>query len=350
MLFIGIFIFVILLGVLFNSNLKVNKYKKMYVFICFSVMFLFQALRANTVGKDTLQYIQVFNHYKDSDYYAYAFKHYDLGVRTLVILLDALNFDAQSLLIVLSFIIMFCMGFFIYKTSDDVMLSVVIFVGLLYPNSFNVIRQYVCCSIALCSLYYFKNNKYKRFLILFVLSLLFHKISVILLIPIILSKVQRNKISVSVLIIFLIFTVLFGEDIFNGIIRYYRGNYYFSDQYITNRMFRLTSIMVVIFAVFFHFLSQNYTIKDSKNYILMSSIILFNITFAYLYLKNEIYSRIIEFLNSYLVVSIPFAISVKKDKFILIYRIIVVAVVFALMINFVFLGEAGIKNYEFFFN
>lgn len=118
MVFIYNLIFIILMGMLFRKKLNNNRKKGLFLFICFFQMFLIQALRATYVGSDTIQYVEIYNKFSNSQYYKYKLTHYEIGVQALIKLLYKFGFDAQFMLAAMSAIIMIGFAVYIYYNSS----------------------------------------------------------------------------------------------------------------------------------------------------------------------------------------------------------------------------------------
>lgn len=150
-----IFIFnafsILLYGLIVKRKLTEDEYKKRYLALCFFQMLLIQGLRSAEVGTDTIMYTEVYNNYLHSEYYAYRFTHFEKGFQLLYDILHRVSADEQGLLITMSAIAMAGFGYFIYKNSQDVLMSTFLFACMFYPNSFNISRQYLALSLSINS-------------------------------------------------------------------------------------------------------------------------------------------------------------------------------------------------------
>ena len=348
MIFIYNFLFILIVGFILQSKLNIKKYKILFIFICFFQMFLFQALRDSSVGSDTITYIETYENYKNSSFYAFKITHFDIGIRWLFEIFSFFRIDSQYILVVSSLVIMLGFAIFIYFNSKNVLLSTLVFAGLFFPNSFNVIRQYMALAIAINALYFFRNKKYLKALIIILISLIFHKVSLILLIPMALSLIKDYRISLFILVAIAFSCLIFSDYISNLVLTIFRDDYYLDDKYTTLRLFRMTTILTVSYALFFIYSFRNED-KDNNEYRLIQNFSLLSVSFGILYLKNEIYSRFIEAVNVYLVFAFPYFIYIKKDKYDLIYKISLVSLALFLMIMQVFNSGSGVENYKFYF-
>lgn len=350
MIFIANFIFILIYGLIIKNKIDNKKTKIIFLTVCFFVMFLIQALRDSSVGSDTIQYVNIYDNYKTSEVYSYLFTHYDWGIQLIIRVFSGIGFDSQLFIAFLSMIIMVGFSIFIYKNSKNYVLSTLVFAGIFYPNSFNVIRQYVACAIAINSFYYFKNKKYIRSLIIVLFSLLFHKISLIILVPYLFSLIKDRKIQIAFLFLFVGVAIIFNNMIISYFLELFRGDYYTSGDFDSMRIFRMSSLLVLFYAIVILYTMQWSKEDEMLDYKIVSSFSLVNLIFGFYYLKNEIFSRIIELLNLHLLLSISLVINVsRRGKYYLIYRAVAVSLIFFLMIMQVFNSQSGVESYSFFF-
>ena len=195
MIFVYNTIFILLFGKIIKSKLCKQKYKKMFLFVTFFQMFLIQGLRANDVGTDTSFYVSVFD--------------------------NIFHLDSQWLLLSVSAITMVCFAYFIYKNSDDMVLSTFIFSCIIFPNSLNIMRQCLGLGIAINSLYFILNKKYVKSFIIIAFASLFHSTSILMLIPLILHIVKNWKLTRNIILFLGIVFFLFGNQLMSVLLPYF---------------------------------------------------------------------------------------------------------------------------------
>ena len=158
--------------ILFLSLLSVlAKEKQIKVFLSLSVllsMFVLCGMRGQDVGQDTPAY---FNVYK----YGTSYEEPLFTLSTLLFRYLDLPFYAYTIFIA------FLTYFFLYvhyrKTSENIAFSLLIFLTFsvnFFPQTFNVIRQYVAIVLIMCSLDFLLENKKGTALVFFISSMLFH--------------------------------------------------------------------------------------------------------------------------------------------------------------------------------
>lgn len=349
MVFIYNALFCLLIGGCFGKKIQNDKYKKIYIFICFFQMFLLQGLRSFDVGKDTLSYISVYENYKDSSYYAYMFTHYEIGFQILYELLKYFNASSNALLCVISALTMFGFGLFIYNNSLDVKISTFIFACMFFPNSFNIMRQYLALSIAINSYTYFSKEKYIQSIFIIFIGALFHGTMLILFIPMIFYRVKHWKISRNIVLFSTFIFLFFGDSILSSVLSITNRTYY-STGFEVDRLIRMTTILTIVYAFLFYYFAKNQKDKTYINEINFFTCISYSIMIlGLLYIKYEYISRLIEILESYFLIAYPLGIKSSKSYYMPIIRFGIYSCVFFLLIVAITNSGSGIESYRLFF-
>lgn len=340
---------VLVLGILLNKKLENPKYKKIYLLICFFQMMLIQGMRNIDVGTDTQLYVNTYNEYLHNSIYSFQFTHFEYGFQVLYNIFHKLNINSQLMLIIISSITMFGFAYFIYKNSKNVYLSTFIFACMLYPNSFNIMRQYLALSIAINSYQLAIKGKYFKGMLLIGIGALFHTTVLLLVIPLVLYHVKKWKLQRNTIIIVDVLCLFFGTFIVNKLLILLGKSYYIVG-YNVERLFRLTTLITIIIALLIWYFARKATDEEDKqilNYLTCISFL--NVGCGILYLKYEFMSRIIELLNSFILVSIPLGLVQTKFYYKPLVKIGVYCIPFLLMLNSVFNSGSGIEIYKMFF-
>lgn len=338
-----------LLGIALKSRLEREKQKKIFIFISFFQMFLIQALRDVSVGTDTNMYVDVYKYYKTSEIYSFKLTHFEWLFKILYEVLQYFTANAQVLLAVISFITMLCFGIYIYNNSSNVLFSTIIFACLLYPNSFNIMRQYMGVSIALNSHQYIKRNQYVRASILIIIGSLIHTLAILVFISMLIHMVKNWKLVRRTIIAASVIFFVFGDKLVSIILSLMGRSFYLSG-FEANRYFRLTTFITFLIAVLmYHFIKKNDDKENIHELSWLASISYLNFDFGIMYLKYEFFSRIIELLNSYLIIGLPLGLKHDKSKYRSIIRVSVYLILFLLMLNQIYNSGSGISEYKFFF-
>lgn len=340
---------ILLVGILLNKKLDNPKYKKAYLIFCFIQMTLIQGLRDISVGTDTAMYVNTYNNYLHSKLYFNQFKHFEYGFQLLYTILHKMNMSSQQMLIITSGLTMFGFIYFIYKNSKNVYISTFMFTCMLYPNSFNIMRQYLAIAIAINSYQFIINNKYIRGLILICIGSLFHITAIFMLIPLILNFVKNWALIRNITIASSIICFIFGNQIVIKLLPFFNKSFYING-FNRDRLVRMTTVLTIIFSILMLYFSNKIKEREDKKELkLLTNIAFVNINFGILYLKYEFFSRIIEIFNSFLIIGIPLGLSRIQSYYKVLIKIGIYCLPFLLMLNAVYNSQSGIEIYKMYF-
>lgn len=224
-----------------------------------------------------------------------------------------------------------------------------LFACMFYPNSFNIMRQYLALSIAINSYTFYKNDHILKALIIILISSFFHSTSLLLMIPLILFKIKHWKLIRNSILVFSILLFMFSDSIIPNILNLLEKSYYIS-RYDVSQIFRLTTFLTMLFSLFFWYIlhhKKSFLFNDYINH--FTCIVYCNFAFGLLYLKYEYFSRLIELYNIFLLISMPFGIYIMKSYYRPLLKIAAYIIPIFIMINSVFNSGSGVENYRMFF-
>lgn len=343
---------ILLYGLIVKRKLTEDKYKKRYLVLCFFQMLLIQGLRSTEVGTDTIMYTEVYNNYLHSEYYAFCFTHFESGFQLLYNFLHRVSADEQGLLITISAITMVGFGYFIYKNSKDVLMSTFLFACMFYPNSFNVSRQYLALSLSINSYELIREKKYIKAALLVAVAFSIHQTSILMLVPFFIRWLKNWKAVRNILLILSAIVFIFGGKIVAMILPLVGKSYYISGvgvNYSVNRLFRMTTALTVVIAVVVLYLTKRVAQEDKEQMNTLTGVTFVNVIFGVLYLKFEFFSRLIESINLYILVSLPMGIRNARTRYRPLIELGVYCIAFLLMLNAVFNSNSGVESYKMFF-
>ena len=160
----------ILLGdATFSNKRALTAKRRIYCSVVFGAMFLFAALRGESVGLDT------HNRY---EYYAgifsYGFKEFfnylstsskDVAYDVVIWLISRIFPSAYLIETLMNTFVLFSFAAFFYRYSEDITLSVLMFFAFFFGASLNINRQYVAAAFSLWAIRsIIKNQKIKSFI------------------------------------------------------------------------------------------------------------------------------------------------------------------------------------------
>ncbi|MGK4060625.1 EpsG family protein [Loigolactobacillus coryniformis] len=205
-----VYIFLILLVILFSF--MQTKQNKWYLFLMLALIFVVMAFRSFSVGSDTQAYRLLFfqlSYLKLSSYMqsltTFFNSRFELGFILLNKLIYHFTNNPRWLLIIVALIVVVAVWLFINYFSQDVSLSLVLFLTLgIFADSLNSMRQILALAFVLISYTYIDRNKYVS-LLLIILAALFHKTALFALAIIPLSYVKFNKKTIGILSVITLF-------------------------------------------------------------------------------------------------------------------------------------------------
>lgn len=185
-----------------------NNLGKIFLILSFLGPCVLAGLRSIMVGTDVTVYVTgLYNSSIQSSNIFNFLGNIDIeyGFALLVYLSSKFG-DIHFCLFFIELFVVFPICIYIYKCRNEksIFLSLLIFLLVIYCSSLNLMRQSIAISFVILSTYYFKNEKYFKTFLLFLLSLSFHytsAVAILIYIMIyIINKTQKNKLSYLLLI------------------------------------------------------------------------------------------------------------------------------------------------------
>ena len=173
----------VMLLLFIGSNNRFNKLNKLSYYLSGIVLTIFATIRSSDVGTDSNNYVGIFNQYKYKTESLFS-RTTSLETGYLILQEIALNIsnDYWSLFFITSLVCVFSTYYIIYKLSDNIKISVFIYISLaIYMFAFNGARQALAASIFGIALYYLINKKRLGYFIIILLASFFHNTALIML-------------------------------------------------------------------------------------------------------------------------------------------------------------------------
>ena len=181
----------LLVGCFFKDVNIDKKQKKYFLIITGIAMVLFLGLRDKHIGSgDTYSYFGLFEAaISKSTWHGFtsylsrympAFKEKEVGFQIFVWLLSRVTSNGQAIIAVTAFIYIASLMRYIYHNSDDVVLSIIMYItlGLMFFEMQGM-RQSIAMSICLLSYESLKKNKFVPFVLWVILACFFHKTAIV---------------------------------------------------------------------------------------------------------------------------------------------------------------------------
>lgn len=356
-----------------------SRRKKIYVIIMFLLIIIFSSLRKYTVGIDL-----------ESHYYYSFIKmtemtlseaintiQYDEGYIFFYKIIQIITNNPQWMIAIHSIIVFSIIGRFIYKNSENVLMSTVLIISFNYWFLYmNIMRQALAIVIALYAIEIFNSNikkgvRYFIYITLTIYSLMIHPSAIVAIVYLILKNVQFKKntlllIIVVTLISFGLYSQIFkmaSSFISSSSVTDYTSRY---EDDITGlnvmSLYRL-SIPLASFVIAYITIIYNKNKNKKSNQLndkeylsddyliyMVYVLVLFNI----LRIKMNIFGRIAEYFAPFSWILLPRAINRIKEKNM---RMLLKFLVYIFLVStFIWIGNTsaeklyGTVPYEFFWN
>jgi hypothetical protein len=172
------FIFIIFSALFFKISQTHKVNKKPYIYFCGIGLFLISGLRHETVGNDTISYIENFKTQNQKDWNS-IFENVEPGYSLLVKFLSTISDNSNFFLAGVALIFTVSICFLIYKYSKDHLLSFILLITLgIFYFSMAGLRQIIAMSILMFSIKFVRDRKILPFLLLVFIACLFHNTAI----------------------------------------------------------------------------------------------------------------------------------------------------------------------------
>lgn len=372
---IYIILFVIIsICTLFINTKKNNQSKKIYIILVFGLMTLVAMLRRHTIGID-LQYLYhpIFKEIVHINWLSLV-ESVDLEIGYLFFckFLTLISHDSQILTITTSLITIPITGWFIYKYSDNVKVSTVLYILLnMFFMTMNIVRQQIAVSFLLIAFHFWVNNQRKKSILMILLATSFHS-SAIIMLPLFFlygKKFKKSYIYITAIItVALSFLYKYVLNIYSTVSSFLNlsnnkdyASYLESDMFgVGNINLNSISAVVLIIGIFivacYYIVFLNHTEdKEKLNrqhfYLFMTAIYMI---VEIVSLKMVIIARLSYYFIPFSLLILPesLALSKYKKNKIIILTILFIFLFIRFIYVFIFLADDlyGVMPYRFFWN
>jgi len=299
----------ILLYMFLNSTKRLSKKQKntLFLIIAFIIFAILMASRDFNTGSDTKMYIRTFLTFSQNKWNSTIWGGYFEPLYAILnILLSYVSQNPRIIIVATSFVISYSFYKFIKDNSENYLLSVLIFIGLLFfYTSMNTIRQFMALSVILLGFKFVKNKKIIPFLITILIAYLFHSSALVglLLYPMYNMKYTHTR----VLIIFAIAIVanVFVSDLINYIYQMIgRINYYDSrvgQENIANLIYMIIYLVMFLFSLFE--IKKNKSDYSKKGFNLYVFVI--SSAISLIAMNMNILARVTTYFNVFSIICLP---------------------------------------------
>lgn len=199
-----------------------RKHKKIFMVLTFLTLVVVAALRKYTVGYDNTQYMIAYTKASDiENVNDFANLRYEYGFTFLLYILNKITDNYQILFILTSIFINYSVMRFIYKKSNNPLVSVLLYVLLnFYFFYTSAMRQAIAIAIILLGLDHIEKKEFKKFIPYLIFACLFHMSSLLALLFIPLRKNNYSKKFIYFMIAGYIIAFIFGREIYSVLMNF----------------------------------------------------------------------------------------------------------------------------------
>ena len=177
-----------------NVSLKTKNY---LYWGCATALIVLSAVRDFTVGADTLNYCQGYQHIQQLSFENAMKFGWEQGYVTINWLLSRFFDDERTLLVFMATFILIPIFVWIKRESTSPLLSLIVFVGMgMWNSSMFILRQWCAMAILTFSYKYIKERRFAPFILLVLIAMMFHRTAAIFILAYFIEGVSINKASV----------------------------------------------------------------------------------------------------------------------------------------------------------
>lgn len=337
LLYFILVIYILLLGLYLSSGKESDLKQRIYLYLTFGLLTVLAALRAETVGNDTIEYLRLFENISITKDLSYFSPRFEIGYVYLNKILSLISYNPQIILIVTSSLIMYGFMRFIKKYSKIPMLSVFMFFSLgYYGMTMNTIRLNLAIVLILFSYDFLKKNKLFKFIIIVILASLFHRTAIVFLIALLMRKLSISlKLIMAIMITSSLLYILF-PTILNLLFsifptyQYYVGSVYLDGEIrLASIMNILVGLSIILLGAITKYNNMNLVTdeiikeKDSRRKSeeeivndeqLMFLFLIISVAITFLSFKFNLLDRVSDYFLVFSIVYLPNAIKHVKEK------------------------------------
>lgn len=319
------------------------------------ILFVFAALRSNTVGGDLERYLPEFKDVSRITISELVVDGYGNRERIFSIIEKLISYISDSdrcFIFFMSLIIIWISYRAIIKHSYHYMLSSFLFLTIIYCNSLNIIRASITVSIALYMYGSIVNRNLLKFLLLLTVAVLIQRTSIVLLPLYFLynREIKVKFLAVAILGSLAFSFVLTGTGLANVLETYFLVNTADgTDLYIVEKSSGLSNMAIFLLGLTIYVLyclyKNNQLYKD-KIFIFFVNTLVVATCLQFFSSIFTLINRLSLFYYSYLIFALPYFFTKYKESFPLSIRIVVISIFIAIYISGLMSDVQGIVPYK----
>lgn len=347
------------------GNNKVNKIKYqngkiVYIFLFSLVLIVLTGFRADTVGKDTVMYHQLYDITRATTSFSETLgcwqnKSIEIGYLILEFVLGrVMDFHFASL--IFAIISIAPVMVLIYKYSENYWLSLFIYLAFgMYTFTFAGVRQSLAMGICCIAFLFAKERKFVKFIIFIILAVFIHKSAVIFVPTYWLIKAKHNQKNITLFFVGIVASFGLRSVLYKILNMFSRYTYESSDTAGGSKLYLfLLGTLILSYFVSKHFFSDN-ILKDNAQLVSNENVSIFNmVAFCALLWPitsaNAVVFRLYYYYFLFLILFIPNFIKEIKKRNVKLVIVGLYLIVGCYFLEFYILGNAQMmySTYSFF--
>ena len=175
----SIFVFTLVITILLPMILRKcnvdNKQKKIYLYIIFGILIIISGLRAVSVGIDSNSYFNEFLGFKYTNLSDIIQNSpMDIGYIIYSYIVYIIIGNIQGIFLISSILISIGFGYWMYKYSEHIVISMLLYIVLIFPVTMNIMRQSIAMAFILLAISMVHSKNLRKAIIFEIIAICFH--------------------------------------------------------------------------------------------------------------------------------------------------------------------------------
>ncbi len=355
-IYIILLLIIILLYIFLFKVFKLKYSKEIFCGVVFILLTLVQGLRSWNVGNDTKNYVRFYEIVKTMSIKSILLQSnwvIEPGYGMLMKVCSLIGINTRFFILIVAMIINGGLMLFIYKYSENPLMSVIIFMGVeFFTLSFTALRQMIAVIIVLNSYTFIRKEKYIKFIIIILLAATFHK-SALIFLPVYFFKnikISKNNLIIGGCLILLLQVCAITIVKF-CVEKFYYTSYLSADGSGITQAFVMLVYLVLGILIYFKFIDKNEYKDNILFFVIYVAFAIQSLTY-----QLSMLSRLMWYFYIFIVIFLPNVISNVKgsiniiDKKISIKRIVSLCIYFLMILQYLLfsINMYNIIPYSFF--
>lgn len=267
----------ILFSMLHFKGQSVQRRKQQSIKLFFILLFILLALRGISIGKDTSNYLYLFNNYAERDWSAVFSSSTEPAFVILNKIVSVFSNNFQWLLVTAAAITIIPFYYQYAKNSEDPVLTIALFITMsTFIMLFSGIRQGIAIALGLIAFEFTRRKKLLGFIFIVVLAILFHTSAFMLIFMYPLYHVQITKKWLLAVIPAMIVIFAFNRPIFGFLGELLKGFTKYEATIVSTGAYTML-ILFVLFSIYSFVIPDesnlNADILGMRNFLLFSTVL-----------------------------------------------------------------------------